>query len=139
MSDSGGLVYTAGAFDLLHVGHLRIIQAAAALGDTLIVGVSTDELIYEYKGHAPTVPYDERRELVAALRGVDAVIPQRTQDKFAIWERLRFDRWVVGDDWFDTDTYQEYRRKLEAVGVESVFLPYTAGVSSTLRRRAVGA
>ena len=139
MSRSGGMVYTAGAFDLLHVGHLRIIQAAAALGDTLVVGVSTDELIYEYKGHAPAVPYDERRELVSALRGVDMVIPQRTQDKFAVWERLKFDCWVVGDDWYDSDKYQEYRRQLEAVGVECVFLPYTAGISSTIRRRAIGA
>jgi glycerol-3-phosphate cytidylyltransferase len=139
MSRSGGMVYTAGAFDLLHVGHLRIIQAAAALGDTLVVGVSTDELIYEYKGHQPHVPYEERRELVAALKDVDAVIPQRTQDKFAVWERLKFDRWVVGDDWFDSDKYQEYRRQLEEVGVECVFLPYTAGISSTIRRRAIGA
>jgi glycerol-3-phosphate cytidylyltransferase len=135
----GGIVYTAGAFDLLHVGHVRIIQAAAALGDTLVVGVSTDELIHEYKGHAPAVPYEERRELVAALRGVDAVIPQHTQDKIAIWERVGFHRWVVGDDWFDADKYQTYRRQLQALGVECIFLPYTEGVSSTLRRRALGA
>ena len=75
----------------------------------------------------------------AALKDVDAVIPQRTQDKFAVWERLKFDRWVVGDDWFDSDKYQEYRRQLEEVGVECVFLPYTAGISSTIRRRAIGA
>jgi glycerol-3-phosphate cytidylyltransferase len=132
-------VYTAGAFDLLHVGHLRILQAAAALGGRLVVGVSTDELIMEYKGHAPHVPYDERREIVAALRGVDLVIPQRTQDKVAVWDRVRFDTWVVGDDWYDSEKYQEYRAQLEAVGVECIFLPYTAGVSSTIRRRALGA
>jgi glycerol-3-phosphate cytidylyltransferase len=132
-------VYTAGAFDLLHVGHLRILQAAAALGGRLVVGVSTDELIMEYKGHAPHVPYDERREIVAALRGVDLVIPQRTQDKVAVWDRVRFDTWVVGDDWYDNEKYQEYRAQLEAVGVECIFLPYTAGVSSTIRRRALGA
>src|SRR2546423_11208876 len=96
MKPTGGIVYTAGAFDLLHVGHVRIIQAAAALGDSLVVGVSTDELIREYKGHAPTVPYDERRELVAALRGVDAVIPQHTQDKGAAGERVGFPRWGGG-------------------------------------------
>lgn len=116
-----------------------MIQAAAALGDRLIVGVSTDELIREYKGIDAMVPYDERRELVAALRGVDLVIPQRTQDKVAMWERLHFDNWVVGDDWFDTEKYQEYARQLETVGVECTFLPYTNGVSSTLRRRALGA
>ena len=138
MSREGGIVYTAGAFDLLHVGHIRILQAAAALGKSLVVGVSTDELILEYKRHAPAVPYEERRELVAAIRGVDAVIPQHTQDKVAIWERVGFHRWVVGDDWFDAEKYQEYRRQLGAVGVECIFLPYTDGVSSTLRRRIVG-
>ena len=133
-----GLVYTAGAFDLLHVGHVRIIQAAAALGERLVVGVSTDELILEYKGRGPTVPFEQRREIVSGLRGVDAVIPQSFQDKFAIWERLHFDTWVVGDDWFDTEKYQAYRDQLEAVGVHCVFLPYTAGVSTTLQRQTIG-
>ena len=133
------MVYTAGAFDLLHVGHLRMIQGAAGLGERLVVGVSTDELIIEYKGQTPMVPYDERRELVAALRGVHAVVPQRSQDKFEMWERLRFDCWVVGDDWLGSEKYQKYRDQLEAVGVECVFLPYTSGVSSTLRRGKLGA
>ena len=134
-----GMVYTAGAFDLLHVGHLRMIQGASGLGDRLVVGVSTDELILEYKGRPPLVPYDERRELVAALRGVDAVVPQRSQDKFEMWERLGFDCWVVGDDWHGSSKYQGFRTRLEAVGVRCVFLPYTSGVSSTLRRDALGA
>ena len=133
------MVYTAGAYDLLHVGHLRMIQSAAGLGDRLVVGVSTDELITEYKGRPPMIPYDERREIVAALKGVAAVVPQRSLDKYEMWERLRFDRWVHGDDWYASDTHQEYRRRLEAVGVECLFLPYTSGVSSTLRRDALGA
>lgn len=133
------VVYTAGAFDLLHIGHLRILQNAAALGDKLIVGVSTDELIKQYKGIRPTIPYDERREIVAAIRGVDLVVPQHTTDKFEVWERLRFDRWVVGDDWYDSEEYQDFRRRLAEVGVDTIFLPYTQGVSSTLRRKAFGA
>jgi glycerol-3-phosphate cytidylyltransferase len=132
------VVYTAGAFDLLHIGHLRIIQNAAALGDTLVVGVSTDELIEQYKGVRPTIPYDERREIVASLKGVDLVVPQHTVDKFEVWQRLRFHRWVVGDDWYDSESYQEYRRRLADEGVETIFLPYTSGVSSTLRRKAFG-
>ena len=135
----GSLVYTAGAFDLLHVGHVRVIQAAAALGDSLVVGVSTDELIQEYKGHLPHQEYEERREIVASIKGVGTVIPQKTQDKLAVWERVRFDTWVVGDDWYDSEKYQEYCRQLEAVGVHCIFLPYTNGVSSTLRRAALGA
>lgn len=133
------IVYTAGTFDLLHIGHVRIIRAAQGFGDRLIVGVSTDELVQSYKGKTPVVPFDERMEMVRALRDVDAVVAQHDQDKFAAWERMRFDVWVVGDDWFGTPKYEEYRRKLEAVGVHCVFVPYTSGVSSTSRKRDAGA
>lgn len=131
------LVYTAGTFDLLHLGHVRIIRAAAGFGDRLIVGVSTDELVESYKGKRPVVPFDERLEMVRALRGVDAVVAQHDQDKFAAWERMRFDVWLVGDDWYGHPKYEDYRRRLEAVGVHCAFVPYTAGVSSTSRKQDV--
>lgn len=129
------LVYTAGTFDLLHLGHVRIIRAAQAFGDRLIVAVSTDELVEAYKGRRPVVPFDERLEMVRALRGVDAVVAQHDQDKFAAWERIRFDTWLVGDDWYGTPKYEDYRRRLTAVGVHCAFVPYTAGVSSTSRKK----
>ena len=129
------LVYTAGTFDLLHLGHVRIIRAARGFGDKLIVGVSTDELVEAYKGKRPVVPFDERLEMVRELKGVDAVVAQHDQDKFAAWERMKFDVWLVGDDWFDSPKYQDYRRRLEAVGVHCAFVPYTAGVSSTSRKK----
>ena len=128
------VVYTCGTFDLFHIGHLRILENAAALGETLIVAVSTDELVEAYKSVRPTIPFEERLEIVRAIKGVDLAIAQTSQDKVAAWERLRFDIWVVGDDWFDTDKYQAYKRDLEANGVDCVFLPYTSGVSSTQRR-----
>lgn len=133
------LVFTAGTFDLLHIGHVRIIRAARGFGDKLIVGVSTDELVMSYKGKRPVVPFDERMEMVRALRDVDAVVAQHDQDKFAAWERMRFNVWLVGDDWYGTPKYQEYRSKLEAVGVHCAFVPYTSGVSSTSRKRDAGA
>jgi glycerol-3-phosphate cytidylyltransferase len=133
------VVYTCGTFDLFHIGHLRMIEAAAALGDTLIVAVSTDELVEHYKGVRPTVPFEERLEIVRAIRGVDLAIAQRSQDKVEAWERIGFDTWVVGDDWFDTEKYQDYKERLTAEGVSCVFLPYTSGVSSTQRRVATTA
>lgn len=132
------VVYTCGTFDLFHIGHLRILENAAALGQTLIVAVSTDELVEQYKDVRPTIPFEERLEIVRAIKGVDLAIAQTCQDKVAAWERLRYDIWVVGDDWFETDKYQRYKRDLEAEGVDCVFLPYTSGVSSTLRRAASG-
>jgi glycerol-3-phosphate cytidylyltransferase len=128
------VVYTCGTFDLFHLGHLRMIENAKALGETLIVAVSTDELVESYKGLSPTVPFEERLEIVKAIRGVDLAIAQRSQDKVEAWERLGFDTWVVGDDWFGTEKYQQYRDELTERGVDCVFLPYTAGVSSTQRR-----
>jgi glycerol-3-phosphate cytidylyltransferase len=128
------VVYTCGTFDLFHIGHLRIIQNAAALGGTLIIAVSTDELVQEYKSVRPAVPFDERLEIVRAIRGVDLAIAQTSQDKYEAWEKIGFDIWVVGDDWFGHETYEDYRKRLTDVGVSCVFLPYTAGVSSTQRR-----
>lgn len=133
------LVYTAGTFDLLHLGHVRIIRAAQGFGDKVIVAVSTDELVEQYKGRRPVVPFDERLEMVRALRGVDAVVAQHDQDKFAAWQRIKFDVWLVGDDWFGTPQYEGYRTQLEAVGVHCAFVPYTAGVSSTSRKADAGA
>ncbi|MFS8521400.1 MAG: adenylyltransferase/cytidyltransferase family protein, partial [Micromonosporaceae bacterium] len=63
------VVYTCGTFDLFYLGHLRMIQNAAALGETLIVAVSTDELVQEYKHVRPVVPFEERLEIVRAIRG----------------------------------------------------------------------
>ncbi len=131
-------VYTCGTFDLFHLGHLRMIQSAAALGDRLIVGVSTDELVASYKDKTPIVSFVERLEIVRGIKGVDVAIPQTSQDKFEAWQRIGFDIWVVGDDWFDTPKYQGYRKQLSDVGVQSVFLPYTIGVSSTMRRQTIG-
>lgn len=128
------IVYTAGTFDLFHIGHVRMIRAARGFGDKVIVAVSTDELVEQYKGKRPIVPFDERLEMVRAMRGVDAVIAQHSQDKFAAWERIKFDVWLVGDDWYGSPKYEDYRQRLEAVGVHCAFLPYTSGVSSTMRR-----
>ena len=118
------VVYTSGTFDMLHVNHLRMIEYARGLGDILIVGVNTDELVFEHKSE-PIVPFDERIALVRALKGPDVVIPQHSlvhSDKVA---KLKFDVFVVGDDWSGKYDY------LEDLGVSVIYFPYGAGVSST--------
>ena len=124
--------YTTGVFDLFHVGHLNLIRRARENCDRLIVGVSTDEVVEEYKGHRPIIPYAERVEIVKAIRWVDEVVPQTTMDKFAAWEKLRFNRLFHGNDWKGSAMYNEVEAKLAAVGVEVVYFPYTQGTSSTL-------
>ena len=79
--DGKVIVYAAGAWDMFHVGHLNVLKAAKALGDVLIVGVSTDELVLQYKGHHPLLSYEDRTAVVAACRYVDVVVPQRTLEK----------------------------------------------------------
>ena len=124
--------YTTGVFDMFHVGHLNLLRRARENCDRLIVGVSTDEVVREYKHHDPIVPYEERVAIVKAIRYVDEVVPQTSMDKFAAWERLRFDRLFHGNEWKGSAMYNEVEAKLKAVGVEVVYFEYTKGTSSTL-------
>jgi choline-phosphate cytidylyltransferase len=93
-------VITFGTFDVFHVGHLRVIQRAAALGDRLVVGVSADALNMRKKGRAPVFSQDERMEIVAALKPVDAVFVEESleQKRDYILEH-QADVLVMGDDW----------------------------------------
>lgn len=117
-------VITYGTFDLFHVGHLRLLQRARALGDRLIVAVSTDEF-NSRKGKAAVIPYDERAEIVAAVKGVDLVIPENT------WNQKRSDIaehgvtiFTMGDDW--VGKFDDLRDLCEVI-----YLTRTDGVSST--------
>ncbi|WP_417316233.1 adenylyltransferase/cytidyltransferase family protein [Cycloclasticus pugetii] len=95
-----GTVLTFGTFDVFHVGHLRILERAAALGDRLIVGVSSDDLNISKKGRAPVFPQGERLQLVAALRCVDAVfLEESLQLKRHYLSEYDADLLAMGDDW----------------------------------------
>jgi choline-phosphate cytidylyltransferase len=93
-------VITFGTFDVFHVGHLRVIERAAALGDRLVVGVSADALNLRKKGRAPVFSQAERLEIVAALKPVDAVFVEESleQKRDYILEHSA-DILVMGDDW----------------------------------------
>ncbi len=123
--------YTTGVYDMFHAGHLNLIRRARAECDRLIVGVTTDEIVQTRKKKAPIVPFSERVEIVKAIRYVDEVVPQEDMDKFGMWEKLRFHRVFVGDDWRGTPEWDEYERQFGAVGVDIVYFPYTEGTSST--------
>src|SRR5881275_839903 len=94
------LVATNGCFDLLHVGHVRYLQAARALGDLLIVGLNSDASVRAYKGPGrPLVPQDERAELLAALRCVDYVVIFDEPTASALVSALQPDIYVKGGDY----------------------------------------
>lgn len=123
--------YTCGVYDLFHIGHLNLLKNAKGLCDKLIVGVSVDKLV-EYKNKRAVIPFEERIEIVRSIKFVDAAIPQEELDKYKMWEKLHFDILFVGDDWYNTPSWQEMEEKFKAVGVRVVYFPYTKGTSSTL-------
>lgn len=129
------IVYAAGTWDMLHVGHLNILRGAKALGDILIVGVSTDEVVLEYKGHHPLLSYEDRAAVVAACRYVDAVVPQQTLEKDEQLKKLDVDILVVGDDWWERKVKGHDFMVKE--GRRVVYLPYTTGRSSSALRKAL--
>lgn len=124
--------YTTGVFDMFHIGHLNILRRAKEQCDYLIVGVSTDELVRDYKNKTPIVPFEERKAIVEAIKYVDEVVPQTSMDKFEAWKKLHFNAIFHGDDWKGSTLYKEIEEKLSSVGVDMVFLPHTDGTSSTI-------
>ena len=130
----GKVVYTAGVFDCFHIGHLNLLRNAKALADHLLVAVSTDDLVSSYKDRTPLVPFEERIEIVRAIRCVDEAVAQTDRDKFKAWEQFSFDIWAIGDDWYGDPYYMDLRERFDRVGVQTAFLPYTRAVSSTSRR-----
>lgn len=126
--------FTAGAFDMFHVGHLNLLKNAKARCDYLIVGVNTDELITTYKNKHAIVPLEERMQIVRAVKYVDEVISVDTLDKEAIWKRKLFDIVFIGDDWKGSERWKETERVMSLHNVEVIYLPYTIGTTSTVLR-----
>lgn len=114
---------------MLHINHLKMIEYARALGDILIVGVNTDELVASYKSQ-PIIPFEERIALLKAIKGPDIVIPQRSLDHTDKVAKLNFDIFVVGDDW--NGKYDNLKKQ----GIDVVYFPYGDGISSSsLKKR----
>jgi glycerol-3-phosphate cytidylyltransferase len=124
--------YTTGVFDLFHIGHLNILKKAKEQCEYLIVGVSTDELVKEYKNKVPVISYEERAEIVGAIKYVDKVVAQSTRNKMDAYREYKFNVMFVGDDWKGNKLFEEVEKELNACGSQVVYFPYTQGTSSTL-------
>ena len=118
-------VITFGTFDVFHVGHVRVLQRAAELGDRLVVGVSSDALNISKKGRAPVFNEDERLEIISSLRVVDGVFLEESLEKKRDYiVEQQADVLVMGDDWTGKFDW------VEDV-CEVVYLPRTPSVSTT--------
>ena len=122
--------YTAGVYDLFHIGHLNLLRNAKGMCDKLIVGVSTDELV-KYKGKTPVIPFTDRIEIVRNIKCVDAVVAQTDMDKLEMCKKLKANVMFVGDDWYQSPRWEEYEKEFAKANIKIVYFPYTKGISST--------
>lgn len=123
-------VITYGTFDLLHYGHINLLQRARAMGDYLVVALSTDEFNWSSKHKKCYFSYDERKRLLEAVRYVDLVIPENSWDqKRSDVHEYHIDTFVMGDDWTGKFDF------LEEEGCEVVYLPRTPEISTTQIKR----
>ena len=126
--------YTAGVFDVFHIGHLNLIRNAKELCDFLIVGVNSDELVESYKKKKTIQSLKDRMDIISSIRFVDAVVENYTLDKMSAWEKYGFDVIFIGDDWKGNERWNQTEKELNLVGVEVVYLPHTSGISSSIIR-----
>ncbi len=120
-------ILTYGTFDLLHYGHIEILRRAKALGDYLVVALSTDEF-NESKGKIAYHSYDTREKMLEAIRYVDLVIPENNwEQKANDVTEYHIDTVVMGSDWAGSDKFDYLKDYCEVV-----FLERTPGVSTTM-------
>lgn len=123
-------VITYGTFDLLHYGHINLLRRAKALGDYLIVVISSDEFNWNEKHKKCYFTYEQRKALVEAIRYVDLVIPEESwNQKRSDMHEYHIDTFVMGDDWKGKFDF------LKEEGVDVVYLPRTPEISSSQIKR----
>ncbi len=127
--------YTDGTYDLFHVGHLNVIETAKQYCEHLIVAVHGDEVVKERKP-APIIGEEDRRRIVASVKGVDQAVITRFRDKRRLWDLYHFDVIFIGDDYKGTERWDRFEKELNEVGVDVIYLPYTQTIStSKIRQR----
>lgn len=118
-------VLTYGTFDLLHKGHINLLQRAASYGDQLIVGLSTDEFNLKQKGKSAYTSFDDRKYMLEAIKYVYLVIPEVSwEQKICDIKKYNVDAFVIGDDWRGRFDYLKPY-------CEVIYLERTGGISTT--------
>jgi glycerol-3-phosphate cytidylyltransferase len=131
------VVYTVGTFDLLHVGHLALLEYCASLGDTVAVGVASDEVVMLYKPNIPAIPLDQRMQMLKALSCVDIVMPYHELDYLTVCKEVKADIFVIGEDWGRKPHNKGVEDYMKEHGRKVVQVQYNPRTSSTEIRKTV--
>jgi glycerol-3-phosphate cytidylyltransferase len=125
------IIYTGGTWDLFHSGHLNVLKKAKSMGDYLIVGVSTDDLVKRYKGINPILNYKQRKAIVEELRCVDKAVKQTTLFDITQFKKLKADIFVIGTDWKGKEDKVSGLKWLKD-NKYLKYVEYTKGLSSSM-------
>jgi glycerol-3-phosphate cytidylyltransferase len=125
------IVYTVGTFDLLHVGHLALLEYCKSLGDVLAVGVASDRVVNSYKPNVPVIPLEQRLEMLKGLRCVDIVRPYDQLEYVSGCKELNADIFVIGEDWGNQPHNVAVESYLKSKGKQIKQALYNPRTSST--------
>ena len=125
------IVYTVGTFDLLHVGHLALLEYCGTLGDVVAVGVASDKVVNSYKPNVPVIPLDQRVEMLKAMRCVDIVRPYHELEYVSGCKELNVDIFVIGQDWDSKPHNIDVESYLKTKGKKIIQVLYDTRTSST--------
>jgi glycerol-3-phosphate cytidylyltransferase len=126
--------FTAGVFDLFHVGHLNLLERCKEQCEYLVVGICNDDYVKKVKKTTPIIEEKDRVRIIDALKCVDKAVLidiETTNDKMLALEKFGFDVLFSGDDWKDSERYKKTEEQFAPLGVKIEYLPYTKGVSTT--------
>lgn len=125
------IIYTVGTFDLLHVGHLALLEYCKTLGDKFVVGVASDEVVASYKRNTPVIPLKQRMEMLKSLKCVDDVIFYDKLEYVTGCEKLDIDIFVVGEDWGSKPHNIAVEKYLKSKGKKIIQVSYNPQTSTT--------
>ncbi len=126
--------FTAGVFDLFHVGHLNLLEKCKEYCDYMIVGVCNDDYVLNIKKKTPIINENDRLRIIKALKCVDDAVLidiETTNNKMLALEKFGFDVLFSGDDWKGSERYKKTEEQFAPLGVSIEYLPYTHGISTT--------
>ena len=125
------VIYTVGTWDLLHVGHLALLEYCKTLGDIVAVGVASDEVVGSYKPNMPVIPLEQRVKMLEALRCVDIVRPYHQLEYLSGCKALKADIFIIGEDWGKKPHNLEVEDFLKFEGKKIIQVRYNPQTSSS--------